>query len=250
MRITLINPNITTSMTDMIDAAAKRVAAPDTEITTITSSIGPDALETKFDEFIAIPGVLKEVLRIEKEKSADAIIVACYGDPGLQAAKEIASIPVIGIAQASMYFAALVAAKFSIVTDLSSGVEGIEELVRNYGMERLCVSVRATEVPVLGFEEDHNEGLKALEEHSLLAMKNDGAEAICLACAGLVGFTEEMQKDLGIPVFDGVIAAVKLAEGLVSMGKTTSKYCTYKTPPVKKAAGMAAEWMDMLAQCK
>jgi len=151
----------------------------------------------------------------------------------LEAVREITDKPVIGIAQASMYMAAQVAPKMSIITLIPRTISVLEEMVTRYGMDKFLASIRCTDLSVLDFEDDPETGMKALKEQSRLAVEEDGAEAILLGCAGMVSFTKELEKDLGVPVFDGVTAAVKMAEGLIAMAKKTSKVCTYQYPPVK-----------------
>ena len=238
MNITVINPNTTESMTKGIYDAACSVAAPETKIIAVTPARGPASIECAQEEICASLGVIEEIHKAQTIGLTDAFIIACYGDPGLDAAREITDRPVIGIAQASMYMAALLAPKFSIITLIPRTIYALEGLVAKYGMERFLASIRATDMSVLDYEADPERGMQALAEASRLAVEKDGAEAICLGCAGMVHFTNRLEKQLGVPVFDGVIAAVKLAEGMVTLGKKTSKICSYDYPPVKEYTGM------------
>ena len=233
MKIKIINPNTTQSMTDGIRVAAVGAANPGTEIVAVSPRMGPASIENFHDEYTSVIGVMEEVHK-GKTEGVDAFIIACYGDPGLYAAREIADVPVVGIAEASMYLASMVAAKFSVVAVIPRTTLMLEEVVRRYSMHEKCVSIRASGMTVLGFEENPELGMRKLTEASRKAVEEDGAEAICLGCAGMVAFTEKLQEELGVPVFDGVTAAVKLAEALVCLGKTTSKRL-YFSPPEKKA---------------
>ena len=218
--------------------AACSVAAPGTEITAITPVRGPASIECHQEEICASLGVMEEVHKAHAAGTADAFVIACYGDPGMEAAREITDRPVIGIAQASMYMAAMLAPKFSIITLIPRTICTLEAMVARYGMERYLASIRSTDLTVLDYEADPERGMQALIEQSRLAVEKDGAEAICLGCAGMVHFTNRLEKMLGVPVFDGVIAAVKMAEGFVTLGKKTSKICTYEYPPVKEYTGI------------
>ena len=233
MKIKIINPNTTQSMTDGIYEAAISVKNSDTEIIAVTPKRGPVSIENFHDEFASTIGVMEEVHKGMKE-DIDAFIIACYGDPGLYAAREIADVPVIGIAEASMYMASIVAPKFSVVAVIPRTTLMLEEVVKRYSMDTKCVSIRASDMTVLGFEENPELGMEKLKAASIKAMEEDGAEAICLGCAGMVNFTEALQEELGIPVFDGVTAAVKMAEGIVRLGKKTSKRLYFKAPEKKK----------------
>ncbi len=237
MRIKVINPNTTASMTEGIERAAKLYARPDTEIIAVNPKNGPASIENYHDESLAAVGLLEEIHQGEQEK-VDAMIIACYGDVGLYAAREVASVPVIGIGEASMYLASIVAARFSIVTVISRSKIILEELLQRYGMTEKCVSIRSTNMSVLDFEENFDRGIENLARESKKALTEDGAEAICLGCAGMVSFVEKLEQELSVPVFDGVTAAVKLAESLVDLGKKTSKIHYFGYPERKEYKGL------------
>jgi len=118
MRIKVINPNTTESMTRTIGAAARSVATTGTEIVAVSPAMGPVSIECHYDEAVSALGVLDEVRKGERE-GFDGYIIACFGDPGLLAAREVARGPVIGIAEAAMHMASLIATGFSVVTTLT-----------------------------------------------------------------------------------------------------------------------------------
>ena len=149
MLIKLINPNTTEAMSRMIDEAASLVASPGTRIVTATSRSGAASIEGHYDEAMSILGIVDEIMR---EPEAEAYVIACFGDPGLLAAREITTAPVLGIAEAAMHAATFVATGFSVVTTLERTRIISEHLVRKYGMEHFCRRVRATDVPVLELE--------------------------------------------------------------------------------------------------
>lgn len=241
MKIMVINPNTTEQMTESIHMTACKYARADTEIFTVNSKDGPISIENYYDEAFALTGILKEIRKGELEKF-DAYVIACANDPGLYAAREFAEGPVIGIAEASMYMASLVAAKFSIVSLFPRDRLIIGELLHRYGMEDKCISVRTCNLAVLDFENNPERGLEQLAIESRNAVENDGAEAICLGCAGMSKFTSELEKELKVPVFDGVAEAVKLAEALVELGKKTSKVLYFKDPNKKEYKGIYKEF--------
>ncbi|WP_047154812.1 aspartate/glutamate racemase family protein [Aneurinibacillus tyrosinisolvens] len=241
MKIKVINPNTTWEMTRGIESAAKSVARPDTEIIAVSPDMGPTSIESFYDEYLAIPGVLQEIQKGEHE-GADAYVIACYGDPGLQGAREITTAPVIGIAEASLYMASMLAARFSIVTVLPRVKTMMEELVHGYGMGHRVLNVRTTPMCVLDFERDPEAGMRMLAQEGRKAVEEDHAEAILLGCAGMAEFANNLEKELGVPVIDGVVAAVKFAEAIVDLGKTTSKLKTYKLPEPKHFTGIFADF--------
>lgn len=222
MRIKVINPNTTPSMTDTIAAAARAVASPGTEILAVTSATGPVSIEGHYDEAISVIGLLEEVRKGEGE-GADGYVIGCFGDPGLLAAREVASGPVLGIAEAAMHAASFLSTGFSIVTTLGRTRIIAEHLVRNYGMEHHCRRVRAIDLPVLELENPRSDARRMIVEECRRALEEDGCGAIVLGCAGMADLTAALTKRFGVPVIDGVGAAVKMVEALVGLGLKTSK---------------------------
>jgi allantoin racemase len=237
MRIKVINPNTTLDMTAGIGEAARSVARPGTEIIDVSPDFGPASIESYYDECVAACGVLDEVRKGEAE-DIDAYVIACYGDPGLQAAREMTTKPVIGIAEASFYMAAMLAARFSIVSVVPRIRTMLEELVRSYGMQEKVVAIRTTPLYVLDIEKDPVGSFDKLRDEVRRSVKEDDAEAVCLGCAGFAKFAQELEDELGVPVLDGVVCATKQAEVLVELGKKTSKLKTYRPPEQKRFIGM------------
>ncbi|MEH6576977.1 MAG: aspartate/glutamate racemase family protein [Amphritea sp.] len=236
MQIRLINPNTTASMTEKIGEAACRIAAPGTEIVATTPRSGPVSIESHFDEAISAVGVTEEV-RAGESENTDAYIIACFGDPGLMAARELTRAPVIGIAEAAFHMATLISTRFSIVTTL--GRTGIiaEHLLQSYGFSHHCRRIRAAEIPVLDLEDNANKALDRIIEESLRAKAEDDIGAIVLGCGGMADLRHHIQKEIGLPVVEGVTAAVKLAESLVSLGLGTSKHGDLAYPRPKAFTG-------------
>ncbi|WP_275285763.1 aspartate/glutamate racemase family protein [Halomonas elongata] len=236
MRLNVINPNTTRGMTDTIAAAAQRIAASDTRIMATQPAHGPVSIESHFDEAISAVGVLEEVAAGDRE-GADAHIIACFGDPGLLAARELTRAPVIGIAEAAFHMATLISTRFSVVTTL--GRTGIiaEHLLEQYGFRHHCRRVRAAEIPVLDLENDGDAALVRIIEECRQARDEDGVGAIVLGCGGMADLTDEIAEAVGLPVVEGVTAAVKLAEALVGLGLGTSKHGDLAFPRPKTFVG-------------
>jgi allantoin racemase len=236
MRILIVNPNTTASMTATVADSAARVANSGTQIEAVTSSMGPVSIEGYYDEVFAVPGLLVELAKGEKA-GADAAIIACFDDTGLDAARALANIPVIGICEAALSAAAFIAQRFTIVTTMERSRLPLEHLVHRYGMSGRC-KVRAADIPVLSLEDPTSNARERLRLEIALALKEDKAEAIVLGCAGMADLTAELRAEFGVPVVDGVAAAVKQAEMLVALGLSTAKYGAYATPVNKPYAGL------------
>ena len=236
MKIKIINPNTTLEMTESIRKMAESVCDSDTELLVVSPETGPASIEGYVDEYMAALGVVDEVIKGDKE-NCDAYIIACFGDPGLQAAREATDKPVLGIAESAMSVAKVIAPYFSILSVLDRSVKVTDDLVGAYGCKEFCRSIRSTGLDVLEFGKNPEKGLEALIEQGKKAINEDGAECILLGCAGFIDFVEAMNKELGVPVLDGVSPAVKLAEAFVKLGIKTSKMNTYKYPEKKDVIG-------------
>lgn len=235
MHVFVVNPNSTALMTGVIRKSAERVASPGTLIEAATLDGTPASIEGYADEARAIPAML-DAIRAAEAGGAHAIVIACFDDPGLGAAREIARGPVVGLCQAGVQVASTIAARFSIITTLPRSIPIIEDLVAAYGAGRQCRKVRAVDLPVLALEADPDEAFARLKREIRLSAEQEGAEAVLLGCAGMAEMCEALQAATGVPVIDPVSAAVKLAEALVGGGFATAKSGTYAFPREKQMA--------------
>ncbi|MBY5988807.1 aspartate/glutamate racemase family protein [Roseovarius atlanticus] len=232
MKIAVINPNATVSMTDKIAATARSVCAPGVEIEARTGIGAPVSIEGHYDEAMAMPKLLDQVREAEAG-NADAIVVACFDDPGLGACREIATGPVVGLCEAAVKAASMIATSFSVITTLPRSAPIIEELVRRYGLDHQCRKVRSAAIPVLALEEPGSNARIQVRDEILRAIEEDRCEAVVLGCAGMSDLVEWLSEETGIPVIDGVSVATKFAEALVGAGLKTSKIGAYATPNPK-----------------
>jgi allantoin racemase len=238
VRILVINPNTSEEMTRDIGDAARRYARPDTDVETVCPDWGPRSIEGHYEDYVAAVATL-EVVR-ERAGEFDAVVIACFGDPGLAAAREISPVPVVGIAEAAMLTACTVAHRFSIVTVLPRIKPFLDDVVRYHGLEARCASIRTTPLSVLDCERDPTAAEREIVLASRAAIAEDGAEAICLGCAGMGPLDKSVQAELGVPVLDGTACAVKLVEGIVDYGLFTSRVAAYKEPEPKEFVGHPA----------
>jgi allantoin racemase len=235
VRILVINPNTTQAMTDAIGEAARTAAAPGTTIEATSPPGGPRSIEGFADETLAAYHVLDTVASTAGQY--DGYVIACFGDPGLYAARELADVPVVGIAEAAMHLGSLVAHRWSVVTVIPRVEPMIEEAVARTSLLEKCASIRCLPLSVLEIEEDIERTKRLLLEEARAAITDDGAEAILLGCAGLGPIDKTMQEALGVPVLDGTGCAVKLVESLLGYGITTSKAKAFMAPEPKEVVG-------------
>lgn len=238
MRILVVNPNTTASMTTKVGAAARAVAAPGTTIDAVNPPDGPPSIEGYYDEALAVPGLLACIAQAEKQSQRPGgYAIACFDDTGLDAARSLAKAPVVGIGEAAFHLASLVAGRFSVVTTLSRSIPAIEHNLVRYGLASRCARVRAAEVPVLSLEEPGSPARARIGAEIAAALREDRAEAIVLGCAGMADLAAALAHEHGVPVIDGVAAAVKLLEGLAALGLVTSKAGGYAAPLRKAYSG-------------
>ena len=236
MQILVVNPNTTAAMTDTIARAAAKAAAPGTRIVAVNPDIGPESIEGYYDGALAVPGLLRAVAAGEAGGVAGHVI-ACFDDTGLDACRALAHAPVVGIGEAAFHAASLIAGRFSVVTTLSRSIPTIEANLVRYGLAARCARVRASEVPVLELERREPDACRRIDAEIDAAMREERAEAIVLGCAGMADFAGELAARHGVPVVDGVAAAVVLVEGLARLGLRTSKLGGYASPRPKRIAG-------------
>ncbi|MFN8077115.1 MAG: aspartate/glutamate racemase family protein [Kineosporiaceae bacterium] len=237
MIITLINPNTTASMTATAAEAARAVVAPGTVVRAVTSPTGPVSIESHYDEALAVPGLMQAVAEGEASGS-DAYVVACFGDPGLDAARELATGPVIGIAEAAYHAASFVGRGFSVVTTLGRTIGRARDLAVHYGFAERCRGIRAVEIPVLALETDPDARARITDE-CRRALAEDGSDAIVLGCAGMADLCAWISDAVQAPVIDGVAAATVFAESLVRLGlRTSTATGEFAAPPPKPYTGL------------
>ncbi len=241
MLIHVINPNTTASMTAAIGDCARSVAGVGTMIEAVTPSMGPASIESHYDEALAVPGLLTEIARGEKA-GADGYVIACFGDPGLDAAREMARGPVIGIAEAAMHTASFLGRGFSVVTTLGRTRGRAWELAARYGMTAFCRNVRACEIPVLELDVPGSDAREVITGECKRAVEEDDADVIVLGCAGMADLCAYLSEQVGVPVVDGVAAATKTVESLVTLGLSTSKRSEYAAPGRKRYSGLLRDF--------
>ncbi|MBF6127573.1 aspartate/glutamate racemase family protein [Nocardia brasiliensis] len=235
MWIRVINPNTTQAMTDAIEPCARAVIAPGTRLDAVTAAMGPASIESHYDEALSVPGILAAIRRGEAE-GVDGYVLACFGDPGLDAARELARGPVIGLAEAAMATASHLGGGFSVVTTLSRTVGRAADLVERYGRQRFCRGIHACELPVLAL--DDPDARKIVTEACRTAVDTDGCDAIVLGCAGMARLCADIRAELGVPVVDGVAAATLTVQSLLTLGVRKSGRGEFAAPPPKTYAGL------------
>ena len=242
MKILAINPNTSESFNELLRNKAAIYALQSTEIEVISPESGPEVIEGIYDESLSIQKTIETF--IDLEKNFDAFIIACFSDHlATYAIREITHKPVLGIAEASIYLASMLGEKFSIITTNDRWKPLLTDAVKKYGVEAKCASIRTIGLSVSDLEERKGESIKKIiENEASIALHQDGAEVICLGCAGMSGFDKELNKKLGIPVLDGFVCAIKLLEVVHQYGLTHSKINTYSQPLYKELTNLPSKF--------
>lgn len=233
-KICIVNPNTTKAITHKIDLTAKKYANLDTEIFSVEPNVGPESIEGFYDEAFCIPGLVEQ---IKKNNDADAYIIACFDDTGLEVVRSITEKPVIGIGEAAYHVATMISGNFTVITTLARSIRPLTHNLKKYGLFENCVKITAIDVPVLDLENISNENLDKLNKVIKDTIKNDKAEAIILGCAGMTDLARNLETKHKLPVIEGVSSAVVLAESLINLKVKTSKVGSYALPRKKQYNG-------------
>lgn len=244
MRLLLLNPNTTTALTDRMKAAAHLVKAPTTEITAITATRGVPYIATRAEAQIA--GAIALEMLAECHDKYDAAIIAAFGDPGLGGARELFSLPIVGLAEAGMLMACTLGRQFSIVTFATALEPWYRECVQWHGLASRCASIRTLDVPIASVADLQEEKESLLLDLAGRAVAEDGSDVVLLAGAPLSGMATKIRDRLPVPVIDCVGAAVKMAEGLSALQPKKATAGTFRRPPPKSNTGLPralARWI-------
>lgn len=245
MKLLLINPNISESVSELIRQEAMRSASSDTQVQVVTARFGVAYIETRFESLVGAYATAE--LAAEHYADADAVVVAAFGDPGLAGLREVMPIPVTGLTEAALASAHLLGHRFSIIA-ISQRIQAwYREVVESYGFGTRLASIRALDRPLSsigGVQQEHTDALKALAER---AVREDGAEVIVLAGAPLAGLARSIKGELPVPVVDGVSSAVRHAESLVALQPGRARLGSFAPPPVKPNQGLSPALQKLLA---
>lgn len=230
MKILVINPNTTAEMTEQVERAMNAVRRDDTVLHVTNPTTGPAAVSSAYDEIVA-GHALAKMVHAAKAEGYDAIVIACFSDPGIVATKELSDIPVVGIAEAAMHVACMLGWKFTILTTSKARVPNKEAYVLHNGLGSRLASVRPLGVSVVETSHDPERTKEAILAVAQEAIDEDGAEVIILGCAGMAGYAKELEERLGVPVLDPSAIALKLAEAMVDLQLKPSKIGFFAHPP-------------------
>ncbi len=244
MQILVINPNISQSVTDLIEAEARRTASPDTTLKMATAQFGVAYIETRFEALVG--GYATACAAAEHAGQFDGVVVAAFGDPGLAAMKELFDVPVVGMTEAALASACLLGQRFSIIA-ISNRIQAwYRECVAANGLSSRLASVRSLQEPLRDIGSVQEDHAARLEEMSLQAVQQDGADVIIVAGAPLAGLARSLKGRIPVPVVDGVSSAIRHCESLISLSPGHATQGSFARPPRKPNQGLPESLAKLL----
>jgi len=244
MRLLVINPNISASVSELIGNEARRAASPGTEITMLTAPFGVAYIETRFEALIGAYAAANLVA--EHVTGHDAVIIAAFGDPGVPGIREVLDVPVVGMTEAALASVSLLGNRFSIVAISPRITAWYRESVEHNGLIGRLASIRSLDQPLRDIGAVQSDHAARLQELCTVVVAEDGADAIILGGAPLAGLARSIAGEIPVPVVDGVSSAVKHAETLVELNPGTARRGSFAPPPVKPNAGLPEPLRELL----
>jgi allantoin racemase len=230
MRILVINPNASVEMSDVVREQLLAVKRPDVLLDVVNPPGAPPAIESALAEAACVPPMLALVGEAQA-RGYDAVVIACFSDPGLDAAREATELPVVGIQDAAMHLAAQLGYRFSVLTTLAHRAPIRERAALLAGLDRRLASCRPLNLAVLDTVVNREQVLQKVVRIGRQAVEEDGAEVLILGCAGLGDLAPRASAEIGVPVIDPNAAALKLCETLVDLQLAHSRAGLYHARP-------------------
>ena len=237
MRILLLNPNTTQSVTDLLLAAGRPAAAAGTELIPLTAARGVPYIATRAEAQIG--GAVALEMLAEHHRGADGAIIAAFGDPGLMGARELFDIPVVGMAEAAMLTACMLGRRFAIVTFATALGPWYQECVELHGLTGRLAGIRMLDGVFRSISDVQAEKEALLVDLANRAVKEDGADVVILGGAPLAGLAEKVADRIPVPVVDQIAAAVKQIEALVTLKPRKATAGTFRRPGAKNTIGLS-----------
>ncbi|HEC46261.1 MAG TPA: Asp/Glu/hydantoin racemase [Pseudomonas xinjiangensis] len=238
MKLLVINPNISQDVTRLIENEASRSIRSTTELTMATARFGVAYIETRAEALIG--GYAAMQIAAEHYEQHDAIVVAAFGDPGLNALREIMPIPVVGMTEAALMSACQHGGRFSVIA-ISQRIQAwYRECIASHGLEGRLASIRALDEPLQHIGRVQENQGERLIELGRRAVKEDGADVLILAGAPLAGLARSVSDRMPVPTIDGVTCALIQAQAMVDMAARTPSAGSYTQPPTKPCRGLGS----------
>ena len=236
MRLFIINPNTSQNVTDLIADQARKSAAPGTEMDFATAARGVPYIATRAEAIIG--GHVALEMLAERADDFDAAIIAAFGDPGLGGARELFDQPVVGLAEAGMLTACMLARRFAIISFSGTLAPWYQECVEWHGLTDRLATILTLDRSFQSIGTVQCELTEDLIGLCHRAVKDHRADVIVIAGAPLSGLAHQIREQVPVPMIDCVSAAVYQAESLVRLGCRKATFGTFKRPALKPSRGI------------
>ena len=234
-KILVINPVADSRWNKSDGNYLKKNAREDTIVEVINIEKGPKTIESFYDEAFALPGILKIVREIKNQY--DGIMINCFADPGLNPAREVCDIPVVGPGESAIILASMLGHNFSIISVKKNLIPMFEMKLVSLGLLKRLSSVEYIDMPVSKLEDDFNKTEEAIIKAINSTIKQNNTEVAILGCTGMLSLYNEVVKRVNIPVVEPAATALKTLEILIDLRISHSKTGLYITPEVGKIIG-------------
>ncbi len=200
----------------------KQVLARDTEVEMFTAPSGVPYVESSLELYLTQVAVARTVVELA-QRGYDAIVGTAFLDNGLDAARELVDIPVVGPAKTTLYMAATLANRFAVIAAAGDLPKHVWACAKVLGLQDRLVGVPTVACTVADFLHDEERAVGLTVAVGKRLVQDQGAEALVLGCGATTGLASRMAQELGVPVLDPGLVAAKYAEMLVALGLSHSK---------------------------
>ena len=229
-RILIVMPMVSDGWNTGMREVLSRYLSPGFEIDFVNVRYGGIGSVTGRGIIVSLPYIIAEIVNAAR-KGYDAAIPNCFFDPGVPESRTLVSIPVVGPGESALHLACMLGYRVGIIETTGTPVDHLhgkgtnraQQWVRRHGLSERVISIRTVPMVVEDLRVDAEVTLDAMYQASLIAIEQDGAEVLILGCTGMTGYAEELQKKLDVPVVEPLVAALKIAEMLITMELKQSK---------------------------
>jgi allantoin racemase len=245
MRLLLINPNTSPEVTATVARAAAPLLPEGVELLPVTGRFGARYIASRAAAAIAGHAALDALA--EHVDGCDAVLLACFGDPGLLALKELSPVPVIGMAEAACHLACLTARRFAIVTGGERWPAMLEEFVAAEGLASRLTGIRALAPTGDVLTKDLDASIAQLAEACRQAVDADGAEAVILGGAALAGLAGRVGRTIDVPVICSLAAGLAATIAMARLHTRRPGTGSLARPPAIASVGLSEALAARLA---
>jgi allantoin racemase len=240
MRLLMINPNTTAAMTEKVRGLAEATLPPDWRLSAVSGRFGPRYIASRATFAIASHAAIDAFAAHGRD--CDMVLLACFGDPGLDAIREVSSVPVVGLVEASVAEAAVGGRRYSIVTGGALWGPMLRESLQARGLLGGLASIRTVAPDGGMIARDPDGAAQLLAETCSACVNEDGAQAVILGGVGLIGLANRIAPSVGAPVICSVMAGMRTVLALAGL---PSAQATGKQTPIQ-SIGLSAELSQLL----